>query len=173
MFKASLTAAVMATMPVASHAGDIWGTMTLTMDGEEQTRYITADNGVSQSHFSTVMPGSLTGANFNLTGLPEKDKLSGYQDIFSLRATLARTPRGTIAVEPTMEYLVNAYTDFWRNADSMEVELTEVVIGEDATHIAGSFSGTMFHALNPEGSDFDRAQAKAVSGTFDVAFPSN
>lgn len=166
----AICATTLAALPAMA---DTLGTITATMDGEERTWFITAEDGESQSSFVQPMAGMLMGSSFILWGVPDEDTVATMKDVLMLDATLMRGAGGMIPVNPTTRYLVGGFKDQWVAEEEGQTEMTLTTIEpiDGGLHVAGTFTATANYTQDMTGQEVDRSKIKVISGSFDVTLP--
>ncbi len=138
---------------------ETWGTITANWQGEEQTWFITAKDGESQSSHddsAKVIDG------FTLWGNPRETDLAATGNTIVLSFYVMRGPRGKEAHGTDFYYLLSGFSDKWEaGEEDTEVSLELFDKTDTTVHVRGTF----------EASPMREGETTRVEGVFDVTFP--
>lgn len=172
MLKSIAITSCLAVLPVGVLADTI-GTVTASVDGESRTFFLTEKDGQSQSSWSRIMPGTLSGSNFTLWGNPDEMQLASTEGSLILGAVLMHGADGVIAI-PEAQYLENGYSAFWASieSDPAEINLLEIEVQDENLRITGEFMARMYFSTSATQVP-DRSRMMTVSGTFEGTIPAD
>lgn len=144
----------------AAHA-DTLGTITANWQGEEQTWFITAKDGESQSSHDDSAKVIDT---FTLWGNPQETDLAATKNSISLGFNVMRGPKGKEAHGTEFYYLLSGFSDKWEaDAEETEVKLESFDKTDTAVHVSGTFRA----------SPTREGKTAEIDGVFDVTFPTD
>jgi hypothetical protein len=142
----------------AAHA-DTLGTITANWQGEEQTWFVTAKDGESQSSHDD---SAKVIDSFTLWGNPQETDLAATKNAISLRFYVMRGPKGKEARGTDFYYLLSGFSDKWEaGEEDTEVKLELFDKTDTAVHVRGTF----------EASPKREGETTEIDGVFDVTFP--
>lgn len=148
------------------------GTITASIDGgEERSFHAIAEDGESQSFWTQIMPGSLSGSSFSIWGNPGQGE-NATSDVLIVAATLMRGPGGYIAIADA-QYLENYFSKYWMapEGDSVQMTLSRVEENGDTLIVEGKFNAPLFYTEGAAEQKTDMNRKMTISGSFSVNLP--
>ncbi|MBC7155798.1 MAG: hypothetical protein H5U19_14585 [Rhodobacteraceae bacterium] len=138
---------------------DTLGTITANWQGKEQTWFVTAKDGESQSsHDDSAKVIDM----FALWGNPRETDLAATSNTIVLSFYVMRGPRGKEAHGTDFYYLLSGFSDRWEaGQEATEVSLELFDKTDTTVHVRGTF-----HA-----SPKREVETTEIDGVFDVTFP--
>ncbi|PWG18057.1 hypothetical protein [Salibaculum griseiflavum] len=166
--KRLFAATAIAALPVVAQAQEVIGTATGTIDGEEHTWFLTAQDGQSQSDFSEM--GSIVDVSILAHASPDtimstKDGLMLSWSVFDMANP---APQGVELRYMAGDSFMQAYTA--PEDAPVTLDLSTFTKVEDGLHVAGMVTGSLGWSEGI-GSSPDMADSHEVAISFDAVVP--
>ena len=174
-FRSSVLAAALSLAPMASFAQEVFGNITATLDGEERTWFLTAQDNESQSFGLSIAVANLQ--SFQLWGQPSEDSVNTFEDSLLFSFEVMSVADQLIPLNAGVMYLSDAWKSGWMASESEDeandifLSLTTFEERDDGFFVEGSFEAAAHYREPLAGGEFDPARTMQIIGSFSALLP--
>ncbi len=175
-FHKAVFAAALSIAPTVSFAQDVFGNITATLDGEERTWFLTAQDNESQSFGLSIAVANLQ--SFQLWGQPTENTVQVFEDSLLFSFEVMSVGGQMIPLNAGVTYLSDAWKSGWVVSESDE-EANDIVLSlttfekrDEGFFVEGSFEAAAHYREPLAGGEIDPARTMQINGSFSALLPS-
>lgn len=166
-------AAAISLTPTYSFAQEVFGTLEASLDGAEQTWFLTTQDNESQSFGLSIAVANLQ--SFSLWGQPSDDMVKNIDGSLLLTFDVMSVAGQTMPLNVSLTYLADGWTAGWvaNEADQIKFALTTLEEVADGIHLEGSFETTANYSEALTTGEVDPSRTMPINGTFSAVLPTS
>lgn len=170
MRRLAFAAAVFLT-PTLSGAQEVFGTIDVTLDGEERTWFLTAQDADSQSFGLKIAIANLQ--SFTLWGQPAQDSVTALEDTLLLSFDVMTVADQVIPLNASLTFLQDGWRSGWVAEDetAMAFALTTITETDEGIFVEGQFDATAGFKEPLTSGEVDAARSMQINGRFSATLP--
>lgn len=175
IFSRTVFAAVLCLAPTLTFAQEVFGTITASLDGEERTWFLTAEDQESQSFGLSIAVANLQ--QFSLWGQPSADSVQNFNESLLFNFQVMSVAGQLIPLNAEVMYLSDAWKSGWIAAESYDeandivLSLTTLEKRDDGVFIEGSFEAAAHYREPLSSGEIDPSRTLQINGSFSAVFP--
>jgi hypothetical protein len=174
-FHKAVFAAALSIAPTVSFAQDVFGNITATLNGEERTWFLTAQDNESQSFGLSIAIANLQSCQ--LWGQPSEDTVKISEDSLLFSFEVMSVGGQLIPLNAGVMYLSDAWRSGWMASESEDqandiaLSLTTFEERDYGFFVEGSFEAAAHYREPLAGGEFDPARTMQINGSFSALLP--
>lgn len=175
-FRNAVFAAALSLTPTMSFAQEVFGNITASIDGEERTWFLTAQDNESQSFGLSIAVANMQ--SFQLWGQPSEDSVQIFEDSLLFTFDIMSVAGQLIPLNAEVIFLADGWKSGWMAGESDE-EANDIVLSlttyekrDDGVFVEGSFGATAGYREPLSSGEIDLMRTMQINGSFSALLPS-